>query len=264
MFSPYYAWRGRKDPDNHCAINVALYGADGRWAMTERGRVWVRRSSNAFVVGSSALAWDGKGLDIFIDERCAPFPRRLRGHVRLEAEGLNARAFELAAEGRHIWRPIAPLARVRAEFSAPRLRWNGHGYFDMNRGDEPLGDAFSHWTWSRARTAGGARVFYDAQRRREDALSLSLSFGRDGSVTEAPAPARAALPKTLWRLPRETRSDGAAKIARTLEDTPFYARSRIAHQLNGEAVTSMHESLDLDRFANPLIKAMLPFRMPRI
>ena len=42
VFSPYYALarrRGRGDPQHHCALNVALYGAGGRgWAMTERGR----------------------------------------------------------------------------------------------------------------------------------------------------------------------------------------------------------------------------------
>ena len=26
VFSPYYAWTGRRDPLNHCAVNVALYG----------------------------------------------------------------------------------------------------------------------------------------------------------------------------------------------------------------------------------------------
>ncbi len=26
VFSPYYAWSGRRSPDNHCALNVALYG----------------------------------------------------------------------------------------------------------------------------------------------------------------------------------------------------------------------------------------------
>jgi carotenoid 1,2-hydratase len=40
VFSPYYAWarrRGGGDPEHHCALNVALYGAGGkRWALTER------------------------------------------------------------------------------------------------------------------------------------------------------------------------------------------------------------------------------------
>ena len=42
VFSPYYAWarrRGPADPEQFCALNVALYGKDRRaWAMTERGR----------------------------------------------------------------------------------------------------------------------------------------------------------------------------------------------------------------------------------
>ena len=34
VFSPYYAWSGRTDPYNHCAINLALYGPrSSRWAM---------------------------------------------------------------------------------------------------------------------------------------------------------------------------------------------------------------------------------------
>ncbi|WP_342394871.1 hypothetical protein [uncultured Rhodoblastus sp.] len=50
----------------------------------------------------------------------------------------------------------------------------------------------------------------------------------------------------------------------TLGDAPFYARSSIAHCVDGEDAISTHESLDLDRFVNPVVKAMLPFRMPRV
>ena len=40
--------RGRRDPSNHCAFNVALYGPRGaRWAMTERGRDAVHRRPDA-------------------------------------------------------------------------------------------------------------------------------------------------------------------------------------------------------------------------
>jgi carotenoid 1,2-hydratase len=263
VFSPYYAWRGRGDPENHCAINVALYGRENRWAMTERGREKLRRSNDSFALGASSLTWDGKGLDIAIDERCVPLPRRIRGHVRVEPETLNGHSFPLETSGGHIWRPIAPLARVDAEFSDPGQKWSGHGYFDTNRGDEPLEAGFSRWTWSRARTATDARVFYEAERRREDPLAMSLRFAADGGVFEEQAPPIVQLPKSRWRVSRRTRSDGPAHIAATLEDTPFYARSRVAHQVQGESVLSVHESLDLDRFANPLVKFMLPFRMPR-
>jgi carotenoid 1,2-hydratase len=52
-------------------------------------------------------------------------------------------------------------------------------------------------------------------------------------------------------------------VIRTLEDGPFYARSQVRTKLYGEAADAFHESLDLDRFRSPLVRAMLPFRMPR-
>ena len=265
MFSPYYAWSGRADPENHCTVNVALYGAEGkRWAMTERGRGALSRSADALVIGPSALRWAKDALMIDIDEICAPLPRRLRGTITLEAEALNARAFMLEAKGAHVWRPIAPTARVRVAMTSPRASWSGSGYFDMNFGDEPLEAAFARWTWSRARTRSGAVVLYDAERRREAPLSLALRFGADGGCETLASPPDASLPRTVWRLPRETRSDDArAHIVESFEDTPFYSRALVSHRLGGEAVRSVHESLSLERFAKPAVKAMLPFRMPR-
>jgi carotenoid 1,2-hydratase len=34
-------------------------------------------------------------------------------------------------------------------------------------------------------------------------------------------------------------------------------------QILGRRMKAMHESLSLDRFRNPWVRAMLPFRMPR-
>jgi carotenoid 1,2-hydratase len=49
VFSPYYALARRKggaDPENFCALNVALYGEGGhRWSMTERGRRFISRDA---------------------------------------------------------------------------------------------------------------------------------------------------------------------------------------------------------------------------
>ncbi len=52
-------------------------------------------------------------------------------------------------------------------------------------------------------------------------------------------------------------------MLRRFEDAPFYSRSLLAARICGEAVEPVHEALDLDRFRNPLVRAMLPFRMPR-
>jgi carotenoid 1,2-hydratase len=77
VFSPYYAWARRRapaDPQNHCALNVALYGRPGRWAMTERGRGALGAEASALAIGPSSLRWDGNGLTIAIDEVTVPLP----------------------------------------------------------------------------------------------------------------------------------------------------------------------------------------------
>ena len=263
MFSPYYAWSGYRDPFDHCALNVALYGPGGRWAMTERRRGAVSRDADALRIGPSAMAWDGRRLRIEIDERGAPLPRPVRGAVVLEPEAWSERVFELSARNGHVWRPIAPFARVQVNFREPNLAWSGGAYLDFNAGRAPLQSEFRRWTWSRARLGYGAAILYEAERRHEPPLLMSLRFGRDGALRETAAPPKAALPKTRWRVERETRSEAGAQVAATFEDSPFYARSAIAHRLDGEDAVSMHESLDLERFSRNIVRAMLPFRMPR-
>ena len=64
---------------------------------------------------------------------------------------------------------------------------------------------------------------------------------------------------------RGTRADPGhvATVTRTWEDSPFYVRSALRTRLFGEDCAAVHESLSLDRFRLPLVRAMLPFRMPR-
>ncbi len=265
VFSPYYAWSGRRDPLDHCAINVALYGPRGkRWTMTERGRAAVWRETDTLAIGPSALRWDGAALNVAIDEVCVPFPSKIRGNVRIEPTGLNTHIFPLDANGRHIWRPIAPTARVIVDLDAPDLAWRGEGYFDMNAGAEPLEDGFTSWTWSRGGVSRGAAILYDTIGRDGEKRSLAMRFDRTGRSEPMPPPVLTALPGTRWRVARETRSDdGFASVTRCFEDTPFYARSLISAALFGERVVSVHESLSLKRFASPVVRLMLPFRMPR-
>lgn len=269
VFSPYYALarrRGPADPANYAAINVALYGAAGhRWAMTERGARELTRSEDDFRVGPSRLAWWRDGLTIDVDEWSVPIPRRIRGQIRLTPVATVGKTFAIDGQGRHLWRPIAPLARIEVELDQPRLSWSGSGYFDHNTGTEPLERGFQRWDWSRSIDATRTSILYDALTRDGVERSLGLEIAPDGSVTSIAAPPRAVLRKTLWRIARTTRADSGSvpRITSTLEDTPFYARSLIETSIGGRHLAYFHESLDLDRFASPIVQAMLPFRMPR-
>jgi carotenoid 1,2-hydratase len=73
------------------------------------------------------------------------------------------------------------------------------------------------------------------------------------------------LERSGWNIGRESRSElaSAGRVIETLVDAPFYVRSLLSTQLGGTQVTSIHESLDLQRFQRRWVQALLPFRMPR-
>ncbi len=267
VFSPYYAWsrrRGRGDPMAHCALNVALYGPAKRWAMTERGSAAVTRSAAHLAIGPSSLDWDGESLTIRIDERTFPVPGRVRGTVRVRAGSLTGRNFALDPAGLHVWSPLAPASRVEVDLDRPDLRWSGPGYLDRNAGAGPLEDSFESWNWSRAPLRDGAAILYESLARDGSAQCLALRADRAGEVTAFDPPPLVKLPRTLWRVGRETRAeDGAARVVRAMEDAPFYSRSVIRTRLFGEDVDAVHESLSMNRFKLPVVQAMLGFKIPR-
>lgn len=267
VFSPYYALArhiGIPDPENHCALNVALYGRRKRWALTERTRIDLVRDAATLSIGPSRLCRDGDKLTIDIDEITVPIPSRIRGKVQVWPSTNVENDFALDALGCHRWRPIAPCARVHVELSEPSVRWSGTGYLDCNWGEEPIEAAFRRWDWTRVPVEGGTAVLYDIERRDGSELSLAIRLGIDGEAKTFTPPPRRKLPRTFWRVDRFARSeDGLPRLVKTLEDTPFYARSLVEMSLFGSRTIGVHESLSLDRVAHPLVRAMLPFRMPR-
>jgi carotenoid 1,2-hydratase len=279
VFSPYYARaraRARKagssrsgagaDPLDHCALNVALYGAGGhRWAMTERRRADLWRDATQLRIGPSALAWDGETLTLSIDEVTAPWPSRIRGGVRVRPQALFDTRHLLDGAGRHRWQPIGPRSRVEVELERPDLRWHGSGYFDSNDGDAPLEDDFDAWSWSRTSGDDDTRVFYDVERADGGETRLALGFDPAGGMQRLAPPPLARLPTTPWGIARPTRADAGseARVLETLEDGPFYARSMIRAQLDGRPSVAVHESLSLRRFRQGWVRTLLPFKMPR-
>ncbi|WP_245453481.1 carotenoid 1,2-hydratase [Aquibium carbonis] len=267
VFSPYYAWarqRGRADPMNHVAINAILYGAGpGRWSMTERSKQSVERAPDRLSIGPSALRLDDERLVIDIDEWAFPLPRRMIGRVTIDPGPIFHAVHDLDAAGRHRWRPVAPRARITVEFDAPCLSWSGSAYVDMNAGDEPIENAFRSWTWSRTGGAKDTTIFYDLEPRHGPSRSLALAYGQDGAIDAVEEEPVRVLPGTLWRVRRSLRSRREPVNVRTFEDTPFYTRTGCLAGPSDRLEPTISESVDLDRFAAPWVRMLLPFRMPR-
>jgi carotenoid 1,2-hydratase len=268
VFSPYYAWSrrtGAADPDNFCSLNVALYSRTAnRWCMTERGRRHCNREVQRFNIGPSQLHWDGTSLNVHIDEVCTPLPRRIRGHIRVAPQQLLDYSTALDPLGRHRWGPIAPSARIQVQLDEPAQSWKGQAYLDSNEGDEPIENGFHRWDWSRSLMADGSTaVLYDMQYPDMQQRLLALRFDRQGGVQPFVAPPHQAMPATRWRVARGMRSSAPVQIESQLEDTPFYQRAIVKSELLGESVSSFHESLSIPRLVSPLVRTMLPFRMPR-
>lgn len=233
--------------------------------MTERRQDSLARSPHRLAIGPSAVRDTGDALEIEIDEISVPIPRRLRGRIRIDMPQRFEATHALDPAGRHLWRPIAPFARATVAFDGPALSWSGHAYVDMNQGARPLERDFRYWTWSRAPTRNGASLLYDVRAADGSETVLALDYGTDGTIRQGTPPPRQALPLTGWRVARDTRAtaDAPMVVKRTLTDAPFYGRSILVPAGRPTAPETIHECVDLRRFANPVVQRMLPFRMPR-
>lgn len=266
MFSPWYRWSGRRDPENHVCINVATYGPGGRFTMTDRGRAALRRSDHRFTVGPSSLTWDGGRLVIEIDEWGAPpLVTPVRGRIVLTPSAITAAGLDLTPDGAHRWRPFAPVARIEVDLTQGH-RWQGHGYFDANFGSRALEADFDTWTWGRYPLASGTACFYDATRRDGSRLAAALHIAPDGTATPiADAPPETRFRRSQWGVARSTRADPGTRPRQVMAmlDAPFYSRSLVETAICGEATRGVHEALDLRRLRGPWLMPMLAVRVPR-
>ncbi len=232
--------------------------------MTDRGKSALRKSQDCFQVGPSSLTWTGDQLVIDVNEISAlPIISRMRGTITVTPSAITNIELPLTEGGEHVWRPFAPIAAINVDLEADGWQFDGHGYFDSNFGTRPLEKDFKTWNWARYPTATGATCFYDVKRRDGSSMDTAVNFLPDGSAAHVKAPKATPFARTLWALPRETRADQGTmpKQVKQMLDAPFYSRSVVETQLNGETVQGVHEALDLRRYA--LLKPMIAVRVPR-
>lgn len=244
---------------------MATYGPGGRFTMTDRGEGALRQTPDSFTVGPSSLRWRNGRLEIDIDEISSlPLVSRLRGRITVTPSAVTGVELPLTEDGTHIWRPFAPTAHIEVDLNRG-WHWTGHGYFDANFGTRALETDFSYWTWGRFPLPGGAACFYDATRRDGTHLEFGVHFTDSGQAETMPMPPRTPLARSLWTVRRETRADQGyrPRQVKAMLDAPFYTRSVVRTRINGVETDGVHEALDLDRFASPLLKPMLAVRVPR-
>ncbi|MEL6387053.1 MAG: hydratase [Pseudomonadota bacterium] len=240
--------------------------------MTERGGRHCERTADRFVIGPSGLVWDGSRLVISVAERSTPFLQPVKGTITVDVSDLGMVAHALSDTGGHHWRPMNPSVAVEVDFDAPALSWRGRGYLDMNWGNEGLEQGFRFWDWSRFDLGGGqSAVLYRTDPRIGDGRQLAFRFDGKGGVERFESVDTPGLaPTRIWRIRRPAMAaasdagTGAVRLVRTFEDTPFYSRSEVAADLFGRARPGVHESFDGNRLKRGVVKAMLPFRMPRV
>ena len=284
VFSPHYrraTLAGRGDPARHSAVNLALYDLaspggswlgpvlgrrDGdRWVLTEGGLL--TRDRSTLSIGRSRASWDGSRLQVHLDEVTSPFRSPVEGELTVYPDGVADEVHTLDSNGRHVWSPIAPFGRVEARFRRPDLSFSGHAYLDHNAGAEPLGRGFRSWTWSRFTSDRRTTVVYDVKRLDGGAHRIARAFHAGGGRETCPGEGTTVrLAKTSWQMERSVRAISGAGVAlgRTLEDTPFYARSQLTGTIDGRPATGVHEVVDMRRFESPVVQAMLPYRMRRL
>lgn len=235
--------------------------------MTERHGADCERTPDAFKIGPSRVHQDSQGLHFEIEERGMPLPRKLRGRVSVKYPYLNTKEHQLDHNGEHFWRPICPHIDVEVAFNDPALSWQGKGYFDMNHGSAPIQKGFDYWDWSRIPLAdGNTHIRYVTDPVAGTQRALNLIIDPNGSVQAGEETSNVSLPTTkIWQIKRRSGAINGhiPRIAQTMEDTPFYSRSLIS--VDGVANgLGTHESLSCKRLRSPIVKAMLPFRMPRL
>ena len=266
VFSPWYSWSGRKNPHDFCSINIVTYGKGGRWTMTERRERHVKLTENSFRVGPSKLEWDGKKLVLEFSEITIPHFDKIEGCITVTPESVNDLEVLLKPDGTHIWRPFSPISRIEIKTNKKGWSWHGNAYLDGNFGTRALEQDFNYWTWSRLPFKDKCLTFYDADLVDGSSTNIALRFNKNGSVEEVEAPPLKPISKTKWLIKRVARSDRefSPYQSRALLDAPFYSRSELVTQIDKEKTTGVHETLDMKRFTNPLIKPLLCAKIPRI
>ncbi|XXF79011.1 carotenoid 1,2-hydratase [Myxococcaceae bacterium GXIMD 01537] len=263
LFSPRYSVAARRGgrPLEHCAINFALYheGSRRRWVLSEYARA-EREGSNVLRIGRSVLRYldDGR-VRMEVDERTAPWGRRVRASLVLEPLTPRVDELQLVPGLPHYWQALAPRARAWLKVDTEGVEAEGLGYHDTNHGEELLGQRLGGWHWTRTHRDEVTVVDYHLPdgvppvRVTAHAEAVTCERG-----TGVPPEARTTN-LTGWglRVPSRLHAGNTVLgVPKLLESSPFYARV----EAREHGFDALGEVADFRRFHSPLIRWMAHFR----
>lgn len=234
--------------------------------MTDRGKSALHQTADRIDIGPSHVRWENGKLVLSINEMSWPHCQKIKGDIIIEPSAMTKIEVPLKADGTHIWRPFAPTSAIKVRLNRQGWNWDGHGYFDANFGTAALEDDFDYWTWARLPHGDGTVCFYDVLDRQGQATEAAIRFDDLGNASFFEAPPKQDMRRSLWLLKREARGDNGfrPRQVKQMLDAPFYCRSAIEADIEGERVVGVHEALDLRRFASAFLKPMLAVKVPRI
>ena len=283
VFSPAYRKARQQDrvparAENHAAVNLAIYGEDRRsssWVFSEY-KDSLERSADGLGLGRNSIEWQGDELVIRIDDQRPWSQGRVQGEIRVQARRRFAPCIDLAGNGEHEWFPVSPASPATVRMSKPGLSFEGTAYHDVNRGTRALERDFVEWDWSRLTpgthgtpSSTSGVITYDVVTRDQPDTHhrRAFAFDDDHGLRKVDTAGTKLLDggRAFWGVSRRPVGDEGSlpQHRRTLEDSPFYTRSLISTTMHGRPYHGVHESLRLDRFVEPVVQCMLPFRIRR-
>lgn len=198
-------------------------------------------------------------------------PVKARVDVRLVDPPVgDSHGIALGSE-RHRWRCHAPRTRVDLSVESLGLAFSGSGYHDENWGDEPPVTSLRSWSWGRVHDGSRSRVFFDVVPHHGPRTHLVFD-SRSGRHEETRPPLTLrrspfrwmlAEPKTMDAGPGDDGAPIIVRASRSLERAPFYHRFQAPFRFARQAppVTGVAEHVDFVRFARPVVRGMIGYRL---
>lgn len=102
-----------------------------------------------------------------------PSGHRIEGTITGRGRRPSSRLIDSQSSDKHMWNLLLPSMEVQVDLDVTgkrgveKLNFEGHGYHDHNRGEEPMKDSFKDWYWGRFHFKNFTLIYYLLQKHEE-------------------------------------------------------------------------------------------------